>query len=207
MARTKSFQRRSQAGFTLVELMVAIVLLLVGLVAVAQLIPAAMQQNTMNRFDSSGLIAAQRLLEQMMAQPMDVGNPAIGGHYSFTASLPNGVNAVINLGLNGTTGVCPPPAPTDVGAPVVALSNGELRIDWGAGVLAPAGYSAIFTSAERTVQESNPYEARWRVMTFYECIGNTARPVGKRILLSTRGGPPGTQGPPTTLITMVGMNQ
>ncbi len=203
MARTRSFQRRSQAGFTLVELMVAILLLLFGLVAVAQLIPAAMTQNTMNRYDSSGLIAAQRQLEQMMAQPMDVGDPPVGRHYFFNATLPDGTAAVINMGLNGSTATCPPPGPTDVGAATTVLTNGELRIDWT--VPAVAGYFNNFTSAERAVEQNYPYESRWRVTTFYECIGNTVRPVGKLILMSTRGGAQGQQGPPTTIMTMVGM--
>jgi Tfp pilus assembly protein PilV len=50
----------------MIELMIAIVMLLIGVVAVAQLVPNAMQSNFRNRYDSTGLILAQRQLEQMM---------------------------------------------------------------------------------------------------------------------------------------------
>jgi len=201
--RTHQVSRRpAAAGFTLIELMIAILLLIVGLVAVAQLVPAAIESNFRNRYDSSGLIAAQRQLEQMMAQEMDVGNPLLNGHYSFNAILPDGTAWVINMGLNSSSGACPVPAPSDAGAAAVTLPNGTWVIDWTQPRV--AGYFNTFTSAERTAAESYQYESRWRVMTFYECISGFARPVGKRIILSTRGGPPGVAQPPTTLITMVG---
>jgi Tfp pilus assembly protein PilV len=197
--------RRSAAGFTLIELMIAILLLIVGLVAVAQLVPAAIRSNFRNRYDSSGLIAAQRQLELMMAQDMDVGAPLQNGDYFFTTTLPDGTAWVINMGLNTSSGACPAPAPSDTGAAAAALPNGTLVIDWNQPQV--AGYFNTFTSAERTAAESYQYESRWRVMTFFECISGFARPVGKRILLSTRGGPPGVAQPPTTLITMVGWEQ
>ena len=45
--------RNSQQGFTLVELMVAIAVLLVGVVAMAELVPAAVFLNGGNRANSS----------------------------------------------------------------------------------------------------------------------------------------------------------
>jgi type II secretory pathway pseudopilin PulG len=195
-------RRPAAAGFTLIELMIAVLLLIVGLVAVAQLVPAAIESNFRNRYDSSGLIAAQRQLELMMAQEMDVGNPPQNGHYSFNVTLPDGTAWVVNMGLNTSSGACPPPGPSDAGAAAVTLPNGTWVIDWNQPQV--AGYFNTFTSAERTAAESYLYESRWRVMTFYECISGFARPVGKRILLSTRGGPPGVAQPPTTLITLVG---
>lgn len=195
-------RRSATAGFTLIELMIAVLLLIVGLVAVAQLVPAAIRSNFRNRYDSSGLIAAQRQLELMMAQEMDVGAPPQGGDYSFNATMPDGTAWVVNMGLNASSGACPPPAPSDAGAVAVTLPNGTWVIDWTQPRV--AGYFNTFTSAERRASESYQYESRWRVMTFYECISGFARPVGKRIILSTRGGPPGVAQPPTTLITMVG---
>lgn len=195
-------RRSATAGFTLIELMIAVLLLIVGLVAVAQLVPAAIRSNFRNRYDSSGLIAAQRQLELMMAQEMDVGAPPQGGDYSFNATLPDGTAWVINMGRNTSSGACPAPAPSDVGAAAITLPNGTWVIDWNQPPV--PGYFNTFTSAERTASESYQYESRWRVMTFYECISGFARPVGKRILLSTRGGPPGVAQPPTTLITMAG---
>lgn len=202
MAAYRLWGRAPAAGFTLIELLIAIVLLIVGILAVAQLVPAAIERNALNRYDSSGLIAAQRQLEQMIAQDLDVGTPPQNGHYSFNTTLADGTAWVINMGQNTSTGACPAPAPSDAGAGAATLPNGTWVIDWTQAQV--AGYFNTFTSAERTAAESYQYESRWRVMTFFDCINGFARPVGKRILLSTRGGPPGASQPPTTLITMVG---
>lgn len=187
-----------QAGFTMVELMIAILLLLVGVVAVAQLIPAAMDRNLKNRYDSTGLILCQRQLELMVSQPTDVGNPAAGAHFSFVATRPNGTNVTIRMGLNDTN-----PANQPVGAPIVTLPGGQLAINWSQPASAvPAGYIDNFVNAE-----GYQYQTRWNVMTFFANIGGTNQPVGKRIIISTRGGPRGANQLPTTIMTMVGFKQ
>src|SRR5947209_19447995 len=66
---TISFRSR-QEGFSLLEMMFATVILLVGLVAIAQLVPASIQLNYSNRMDSSALVFAQRELDQFLDQPL-----------------------------------------------------------------------------------------------------------------------------------------
>lgn len=187
-------RRRAAAGFTLIELMMAIVLLIVGILAVAQLIPAAIQRNFQNRYDSTALILAERQLEQMMAQDMMAGNPPVGGDYFFNTTLPDGTAVVINLGINRPLG------PSDTGAAVVTDTAGNFFIDWNqdAGGV-PANYRNQYISTEGYM-----YDTRWRVMTFFQDINGVSRPVGKRIIISTRGGPQGLAQPPTTLVTQAG---
>jgi prepilin-type N-terminal cleavage/methylation domain-containing protein len=48
--------RGNQSGFTLMELLVATVIILVGLVAVAQLVPTSVLMNTNNRNDGTALV-------------------------------------------------------------------------------------------------------------------------------------------------------
>src|ERR1700730_5614317 len=65
-----------QKGFSLLEMMLATIILLVGLVAIAQLVPASILLNFRNRNDSTALVFAQRELDQMLAQPLNPpGNP------------------------------------------------------------------------------------------------------------------------------------
>src|SRR5947208_16782768 len=80
MQRSTS-RRARQQGFSLLEMLIATVILLVGLVSVAQLVPASLLLNYRNRMDSSALVFAQRRLDQMLDQPLtsnsfvdDLGN-------------------------------------------------------------------------------------------------------------------------------------
>jgi prepilin-type N-terminal cleavage/methylation domain-containing protein len=57
-------------GFSLVELLIATVILLVGLVGIAQLVPASILINQKGRLDSTSLVFAQRELDQMIGQPL-----------------------------------------------------------------------------------------------------------------------------------------
>jgi len=187
-------RRHPGSGFTLIELLIAIVLMLVGIAAVAQLIPAAMTRNFLNRYDSTALIIAQRQLEQMMEQTAAVGNPLVGGDYFFNSTLPDGTAVVINMGVNS------PPGPSSAGANIITDTAGNIYIDWTQKPgLVPANYRNQFVSNEGYL-----YETRWRVMTFFQTLNGISQPTAKRIILSTRGGPPGVAQLPTTLITIVG---
>lgn len=67
--RTRSQQR----GFTLIEMLMATVIILVGLVAVAQLVPSSVMLNSNNRSDATALVFAQRVMEGMRGQPLTPG--------------------------------------------------------------------------------------------------------------------------------------
>lgn len=69
MTRTGAW--RYQSGFTLTEVLIAIVIMLVGIVAVAQLVPASISSNSTNRNDSSALVFAQREMDQFLLQPLN----------------------------------------------------------------------------------------------------------------------------------------
>jgi len=79
-------RRRREGGFSLLEMLLATIILLVGLLAIAQLVPATILLNFRNRTDSSAMVFAQRELDQFLDQPLS--------SLSFTDS---GLN-ICNLG-------------------------------------------------------------------------------------------------------------
>ena len=70
MPSTFAKRRKSERGFSLLEMLFATVILLVGLVAIAQLVPASINLNYQNRNNSSALVFAQRQLDQMLDRPL-----------------------------------------------------------------------------------------------------------------------------------------
>ena len=199
MPPTLSSRARRQAGFSLIELMIAIVVLLVGVVAVAKLVPTAIQSNLRSRYDSTGLVLAERQMELMARQTIDVGNPAVGAHYNFTAALPDGNPlGFYRVGLRPAAGG---PMLSAAGA---ALLPNSTQIDWTqpGGANALIGYRNTFTLNEGQAGGTF-YETRWAVVTYFANFNGTVRPVAKRIIVSVRGGPPGTVQRPATVGTLV----
>jgi len=64
-------RRQSEAGFTLIEAMIAAVILLVAIVFVAQLFVTAMQQNRTSRESTHATAIAQSKLEELNAMPLE----------------------------------------------------------------------------------------------------------------------------------------
>jgi prepilin-type N-terminal cleavage/methylation domain-containing protein len=150
--------RARQSGFTLIELMVAIVVLLVGVIAVAQLVPAASFLNARNRADSSSMVYAQREMDQFVDQPLNV--------FSFTDQQGN----VCNLGSSASYN-------TVVGNPVTTLA-GHAAIDFSGAQV--AGYGYFYADPEDTSGTS--YDVRWAVIS----TGISGGVSSRRILLGVR---------------------
>lgn len=84
-----------QKGFSILEMMIAVVVLMAGALGVAQLIPYSIGTMTGNRADSTGLVIAQRELEQFLQQPITAT--------TYTNTINNDdpcFNVVCNLGSN-----------------------------------------------------------------------------------------------------------
>jgi len=148
-----------QRGFTLVEVLVATIVLMTGVVAVAQLVPVAVTANNVSRRDSTALVIAQRELAQMMEQPLSV--------FTFNDALGNAVS----LGSAGAPG-------TTVGSPVVVIAN-RPTINYSAGQV--GGYS-FTTQPDPQDPYRSQYDVRWAVIT----DGNGTTASSRRIIISAR---------------------
>lgn len=131
----------AQRGFTLVELAIATVVLLVGVVAVMQLVPAAMQTNLYNRVDTSSVVIAQREVDQMTDQPLS--------STSFTDTDGN------TCSLGDST------QPNTVVGSGVVMNGGKAAIDYTASKV--SGYNFLFTNPQDPTDGA--YDVRWAVIT------------------------------------------
>jgi type II secretory pathway pseudopilin PulG len=143
-------------GFTLIELAIATVVLLVGILAVMKLVPAALQSNRNSRFDTTALVIAQRELDQMISQPL------------ASTQFTDADGRSISLGDASSA------TPVLDGGPVVTAGPWT-RIDF----TAPAvpGFNFLYTDP------NNPtgpvYEVRWAVVG----QGTNGTPASKQFLV------------------------
>jgi Tfp pilus assembly protein PilV len=161
LARTR---RGSERGFTLIEMLMATVIVIVGLVAVAQLVPASVMLDSNNRNDGTALVFAQRQMEAMREQPLSAS--------TFTDSL----GIVCPLGQTCNLGNSALPK-TVVGCPVVvSLYTNTPVIDFTASPV--ANYSFTYTDPNDPAGVST--DVRWAVITNVNTAGAV---ISRRIVL------------------------
>jgi prepilin-type N-terminal cleavage/methylation domain-containing protein len=172
-----NIKQLAQQGFTLIELMIAIVVLVVGVVAVAQLVPAAIFLNSRNRADSSSLVYAQREMDQFVNQPLTTPAP-----YTFTDQQGN----VCNLGGATVFNAV-------VGSPVTTV-GGHVAINFTGGKV--AGYSYNYTDP---TDPTTNYDVRWAVIN----TGVAGSVYSRRFILGVQKSAGDTPLPPVTLDSTV----
>lgn len=168
-----------QSGMTLIEVMIAILVLAIACAGVAQLVPLAINMNAHNQRDTTSLVIAQREMDAMVDQPI--------GNATFTD--PNGL-------VCPAAGICDlgnPATPNAVvGSPVVMFNNRPL-INYAAATV--AGYNFQYTDPDDPAGVY--YDVRWAVIAF------DATPTAKRIIVGVRRVGGNTPLLPITLDSMV----
>ncbi len=167
--------RRTQAGFTLVELAIATVVLLFGVVAVMQLVPRAIQVNLDNRMNTTSTVIAQRLMDLMIHAGVNATTLV-----DPTGTFPCGPLNVCNLEpVGGALAACAA-APCDLVSPQPPplLANGGINFN-----AAPVpGFRLIFTDPNDP--GGGPYDIRWVVVTSVRNVGPfTKVAVSKRYIV------------------------
>lgn len=167
---------RRESGFSLLEMMLATIILLVGLVAVAQLVPASILLNYRNRIDSSALVFAQREMDQFLDQPLSTST--FTDAQLQTCQLGNAANPNVVQGS--------------------PLLNNLAAIDFNQALV--PGYSYATPFVDPNDPSGTGYDVRWAVIV----TGNGGSASSKRFILGIRqqGGNGFFQ--PVTLDMMVG---
>jgi prepilin-type N-terminal cleavage/methylation domain-containing protein len=160
--RTAAARRGGERGFTLIEMLFATVIVVVGLVAVAQLVPTSIMMNANNRNDGTALVIAQRQMEVLRSVPLT----------ATTFTDPLGVTCpfgqTCNVGDPTQSGV--------VGSPVVLFNNSPI-INYALAIV--NGYGFTYTDPNDPTGAVN--DVRWAVVTVTN--GANGPVTGRRIIV------------------------
>ena len=144
--RTAAARRGGERGFTLIEMLFATVIVVVGLVAVAQLVPTSIMMNANNRNDGTALVIAQRQMEALRSVPLT----------ATTFTDPLGVTCPFSQTCN----VGDPTQSGVVGSPVVLFNNSPI-INYAVAIV--NGYGFTYTDPNDPTGAVN--DVRWAVVT------------------------------------------
>jgi len=147
---------RKQSGFSVLEMILASAILMVGIVSVVQLVPASLNSSVGNRLDTMATVVCQRELDQMLSKPLSVNSFQDEGQ-------------TISLGGAGSPGAS------------VLMSGQSVVIDFSLGATPPAGFSGTML-ADPNDPTSPSFELRWAV---FPQLSNGAV-VGRRIVIGCR---------------------
>lgn len=141
---------KKQSGMTLVEIMIALALLAVGMLALFGIFASAMQGNNKSNKDTSATMLAQMVMEQINAQAANATAPFLltdcAGNQFQINTLPGGATLYPGANVLNGGGVDWTQAP-----PTVAT-------------VATAGWDMVYVSCGAGGQQI-PYEVRWNIQT------------------------------------------
>ncbi len=147
---------RKRNGFSILEMILASAILMVGIVSVVQLVPASLKSSVGNRMDTMATVVCQRELDQILSQPLNVNTFQDNGQ-------------TLRLGGEGSPGAS------------VLMSGESVVIDFSPGRVPPAGFAATMHS-DPNDPTSASFELRWAV---FPQLSNGVV-VGRRIVIGCR---------------------
>ena len=186
----KRIWRNRQSGMSLIELMIAMTVLVVGMLALMTLVTTAISSNNRNKLDTTGTTLAQTVLEGIAAQPA-----TLGATFTLTDCNP----AAATSWTIGTAGAASPGAGAQLDA------NGNIDFagqTYSALVAASPNYGMKYVTCGVSGAQAT-YDVRWNVRTltaFTKLVTVSARQLG----VSTTGANLPFFSPPITLRTIAG---
>ena len=185
--RLRCHSRPTASGMSLIELMIAMVVLAVGLIAIAGVVATAIATNHRNRLDTTSTMLSGMVLEQIQSVP------------ASSNLILNVSDCAGNVWTINTTGAA---APAGAGANLVA-ANGDIDyLQPEAGV--PVGYRMDYTTCGPAGSQF-VYEVRWNVVNGVNTFTKVVTVSSRRKLSALSASPNLTYfAPPTTLRGIAG---
>jgi prepilin-type N-terminal cleavage/methylation domain-containing protein len=168
MILKRRFTTRLQAGFSLIELLIALTVMTIAMLGLAILFATAAATNQKTKLDTTSTMLSQTIIDSIGAQS------------------PNATATFNILDCAGNNVTINPAAPavlnTSVGATTYVDAAGRTQIDWTQAYSAAGNYMATYVSCNaintNTFESAINYEVRWN-------ITNTS-PVTKLVVVSSR---------------------
>ena len=134
--------RGRQSGMSMVELLIAMLVLVIGMMGSMILVRTAIVNNNRNKLDTTSTALAQMVLEQINSRPSTVNT---------------------NIVINDCSGVARTINPNVGGATLIASGFNQGNIDFSQGFAAvPAGYAMQYVTCGPANAQVT-YEIRWNV--------------------------------------------
>jgi Tfp pilus assembly protein PilV len=172
---------KGQEGTSLIEMMIAMVVLIVGLVGAMTLPMVSISGNSRNRRDSTGTILAEMVIDKISSIPVGAANTSV----TITDCAGN------LLTINSAGG------PSGAGANV---STGSIDFTESSNLI-PSGYSMLYTVCGSSTATRSIYDVRWNVQTI---TANKTNFVTVAARVTTWNGNPQLFSIPVSLRTVVG---
>lgn len=143
MSRTS----RKQRGFSIIELMLAVFILAMGVLACMGMLITGMATNVVNKNDSAGTMLSQMVIEQIYTLPVDSGKTmtvvdCAGNSFSVKSDSGGAPNKWKGANIDSASG----------GIDFTQAASGI-----------PGGYHMSYTTCASQTSESAIYDVRWAV--------------------------------------------
>lgn len=169
-------RRKTDRGTTLIELMIAMVVLAIGLGAITILLTGAMASNNKSSRDMTATLLAQMVLEQISAQHV---------FSSYTT-------ITITDCAGNTLTIATTPGPAGTGNGATLKSDGTIDFTQSYSTLLASNYAMQYVDCSSSGGTQTTYEVRWNVMAVSSNTTSRLITTGARVLPSSTsllGGP------------------
>lgn len=154
-AQQSNTRRKAQRGSSLIELMIALLVLAIGLGAVSTLVVTAINSNNRSNKDTTAVLLAQKVIEQISAQNV---------YADTVVTMTDCAGNVFQFSTD--------PGPVGTGFGATLAANGKINFTQ-AFATVPQGYAMQYVACSNQGGLQTTYDVRWNVMNV--SANNTVR--------------------------------